>query len=83
MTEGTILVLLKAKLDVVYSNQTTVTVDCLEWDRGLRLPTGSTAQYIHKAIQGTRFSIALRGNPLIKLAISPALALTAVLVTVC
>ncbi len=35
---------------------------------------GSTAQYIDKAIQGTRLSIALRGNQLIRLAISQLLA---------
>jgi hypothetical protein len=75
MDVETILMLLKARLGVVKSNETTLTVDCERWDTGLGLPKGSTAKYIDKAIQGTRFSIALRGNQLIRLAISPAIAL--------
>ena len=70
MDEATILTLLKTRLDLD-SKETTLMVDCDKWDTALGVPAGSTAEHISKAIQGTRFSIALRGNQLIKLAISP------------
>jgi hypothetical protein len=71
MDEATILALLRGRLDLlVVLNQTTLTVACEEWDRSLRLPIGATALFIDKAIQGTPFSIALRSNQLIRLALS-------------
>jgi len=55
MDEETILLLLKVKLDVVEHATTALTIRCQQWDSGLGLPAGSTARYIHKAIQGTAF----------------------------
>jgi hypothetical protein len=66
----TIHVLLKTRLEVAQLHETTLMIDCEKWDTGLGLPTGSTAKFIDKAIQGTRFSIALRGNRRIKLVVS-------------
>ena len=71
MDEDTILVLLTTRLEVAQLHETALTIDFEKWDRGLGLPRGSTAQYIDKAIQGTRFSIALRGNRRIKLVVAP------------
>ena len=67
MDEDTILVLLRTRLEAAQLRETTLTIDCEKWDRELGLPTGSTAQHIDKAIHGTRFSIALRGNRTIRL----------------
>jgi hypothetical protein len=92
MDEDTILVLLYTRLQVADLHQTTLIIDCVKWDKGLGLLSGSTARYIHalvhsqllqydgvsmwatwhyelrsKAIEGTGFSIALRGNRTIKL----------------
>jgi hypothetical protein len=69
----TILILLKTRLDVAQLHETTLMIDCEKWDRELSLPKGSTAKFIDTAIQGTRFSIALRGNRRIKLVVSQTL----------
>ena len=70
MDEDTILVLLKTRLEVAELHETTLTIDCGKWDRGLGLPEGSTARFMDRATQGSRFSIALRGNQVIRVALA-------------